>query len=71
MAAGISMKQSNASCASPEFELPVDHEFRGFPPRVSLRDFCRLNREFREQFPKGIPTEQERAARKISQEFVL
>jgi hypothetical protein len=65
------MKQSNESCAIPELELPVDREFNALPPRVNLKDYCRLNQEFRKRFPKGVPTEQERLARKISEEFVL
>ena len=65
------MKQSNASFAIPDLDLPIDHEFQGFPPRLKLSEYCRLNLEFRKQFPKGIPSEEERLARKVSEEFVL
>jgi hypothetical protein len=65
------MKQSNECFVIPELELPVDREFNALPPQVSLKDYCRLNEEFRKRFPKGIPTEKERLARKVSEEFVL
>jgi hypothetical protein len=65
------MKPSSAFFATPDFELPVDREFRAFPPQVSLAEYCRLNEQFRKEFPKGIPTEEERLARKVSAEFRL
>jgi hypothetical protein len=49
----------------------VDREFQALPPTVSLRDYCRLNDEFRKQFPGGVPSEQERLARKTAEEFTL
>jgi hypothetical protein len=65
------MKPSNESFDIPEFDLPVDAEFHSLPPRVSLAEYCRINQEFRILFPKGIPTEEERLARKVSEIFVF
>jgi hypothetical protein len=71
MGHGKSTKPSNASCGIPDFELPIDEQFHALPPGLNLQEYCRLNKEFRKLFPKGIPTEEERLARKVSEEFVL
>lgn len=64
-------RRSSESCGIPELDLPVDSDFVGLPPRVSLPEYCRLKQQFREWFAKGIPSEQERLARKVAEEFVL
>jgi hypothetical protein len=71
MALGKSTKPLNASFGIPEFHLPVDAEFHALPPAVNLEEYCRLNQEFRELFPKGIATEQERLSRKVLDVFVF
>jgi hypothetical protein len=65
------MKPSDASCDIPDLDLPVDRQVHALAPRLSLKEYCRLNHQFRGLFPKGIPTEEERLARKLSEEFVL
>ena len=64
-------KPSNGFFDTAEFELPIDSEFNALPPQVSLKDYCRLNQEFREMFPDAIPTEEERLARKSSEVFTF
>lgn len=66
---GKSMKPSNDSSEPPELDLPMDREFHALPPCLSLANYCRLNREFREMFPKSIPSDEERLARKVSAIF--
>jgi hypothetical protein len=51
--------------------LPIDSEFQAFPPNVNLQEYCRLNQEFRKLFPNGVPSDEERLARKISVVFLL
>jgi hypothetical protein len=71
MPPGKSTRPSNAFFDIPEFELPVDREFDVLAPQLNLREYCRLNQEFRKMFPKGIPTEEERLARKFPEVFVF
>jgi hypothetical protein len=71
MALGKSTKPSNESFDIPDLELPIDREFHALPPKVNLQEYCRLNEQFRKLFPKGIPTEEDRLARKVSEDFVL
>ena len=70
-AAVKSTKLSNGSSDIPELDLPVDAEFCALPPRVKLEAYCRLNQEFRQLFAKGIPTEEERLARKCPVMFAF
>ena len=73
MEAGKSTKRSSESCGAdsvPDLELPVEPDFRPLPPLVSMEVMIARNKQFREWFPKGIPTEEERLAAKVSEQFV-
>jgi hypothetical protein len=65
-----SSESSDTKCLA-DFELPVDPDFRSLPPLVSMEVMIQRNAELRKMFPKGIPTEEERLASKVSEEFVL
>ncbi len=62
-------KPSSESSDFSELDLPVDPEFHALPPHLTLPEYCRANQEFRKMFPKGIPSEEERLARKVSAIF--
>lgn len=71
-----STKLSSASSnikesSSLDFELPVDPEFRSVPTRVSIDVALEINRQMRKDFPKSIPTLEERRELKSLEEFVL
>jgi|YNPBryantNP2012_1023418.scaffolds.fasta_scaffold11838_2 hypothetical protein len=73
-----STKLSSAFCAkaepglpSIELDLPTDNGFRSMPPRLSLAEFVRRNRELRRIFMAGLPTEEERLKRKCTVEFCI
>jgi hypothetical protein len=69
-----STKLSSGSSATelvPDLELPVDPDFRPLPPLVSLDVMADRIQLMRKMFAHGIPTEQERLARKTPEEFVL
>jgi hypothetical protein len=55
----------------PDLEFPVEPNFRPDPPLVSLDIMAERIQQMREMFPNGIPTEEERLARKTPEEFVL
>ncbi len=79
MEAVKSMKPSSASCGTRELradlivdlDLPVDPDFRSFPPLIPLADYCRRNRELRQWFPNGIPTDEARWQAKSMVPFEL
>jgi hypothetical protein len=52
-------------------EFPVEPDFRPLPPLISIEAMIRRSAELRKMFPDGIPTEEERLAAKVSEEFVL
>ena len=54
-----------------DLELPVEPDFRPLPSLISMDVMIERNAEVRKMFPNGIPTEQERLAGKVSEEFVL
>ena len=55
----------------PDLELPVEPDFRPLPRRVPLDVMIQRNEELRKMFPQSIPTEEERLASKVHEEFVL
>jgi hypothetical protein len=66
---------SNSSADAPrpslDLDLPDAEGFRSMPPLVSIEHMIRTNKRFRALFPNGIPTEEERWARKRDVEFRL
>jgi hypothetical protein len=54
-----------------DLNLPDAQGFRSFPPRVSLVQLIRRNRELRRWFPGGIPSARERWDAKTADEFHL
>jgi hypothetical protein len=79
MEAGRFTKPSSASFGSLEpkadsavdLDLPIDPNFHSIPPLIPLADYCRRNRELRQWFPKGIPTDDERWKLKTATPFEL
>jgi hypothetical protein len=70
-------KSTKHSCESSDteragdLELPVEPDFRPLPPLISIETMIQRSAELRKMFPDGIPTEEERLAAKVSEEFVL
>jgi hypothetical protein len=74
MEPGKSTKHSSESSVIedvPGLEFPVEPEFRSLPPLVSMKVMIERIDEMRRSFPKGVPSEEERLAAKVSEEFVL
>jgi hypothetical protein len=77
MEAGISTKPSCESCATEaavgasNLEFPVEPDFRSLPPWVPMDVMIERIEDFRRWFPNAIPTEEERLAAKVSEEFAL
>ena len=76
MALEKSTKPSSASCElkdaarpSQDLNLPEAPDFVSLPSLVSLEEMIARNRQLREWFPAGIPTEEERWQAKGTEEF--
>ena len=63
--------ESSATKPIGDLDLPVDPDFHPLPPLVSIDVMIERNAQFRKWFPDGIPTEEERLAAKVPEEFRL
>lgn len=54
-----------------DLELPVEPNFRPLPPLVSIEAMSDRIQLMRKYLAQGIPTEEERLARKTPAEFIL
>ena len=63
--------ESSGIEAGGDLEFPAEPGFRSLPPLVSMKVMIERIDEMRRSFPKGIPSEEERLAAKVSEEFVL
>lgn len=67
-----STKHFSESCGAKnvELELPVARDYHSEPPLVTLDVMIERIAELRQWFPNGIPTDAERLAAKVHEEFV-
>lgn len=75
MALAKFMKRSSESvgpeASIAELELPDEPNFRPLPRRVSLEEMLHRNEDLRKMFPNAAPTEEQRLAMKVHEEFIL
>lgn len=72
------MTPSSDSCVirdaprpNPELNFPEGQRFRALPPRLSLAELIRRNRQLRLWFPASLPRPEERWRAKTTMEFRL
>jgi len=78
MVLGKSPKPVSGSCAlrdaappNVDLNLPDAEGFRSLPPLVSLAKLIERNRQFRECFPAGVRSADERWRARVTEEFRL
>ena len=72
MEAGKSTKPFSESSGAKDagLELPIAPDYRSEPPLVTMDLMIARIAELRQWFPNGLPTDAERLATKVHEEFV-